>query len=78
MNMNFEEVLYYYMALMVIAIIAGITHIYWLDIPAMATAFMAITGWSPIKAWMLKRKAKATRTAAQKTLPPSGRHQSAA
>jgi len=54
-NLNFSEIMLRYAIMIVLGIIAGVTHQFWMIIPTMMVFLMAVLGYCPVKAAFQKR-----------------------
>lgn len=56
-NLKFDEIMLRYAIMMIMGIIAGVTHQFWMIIPTMFVFLEAILGWCPIKQMFTKASA---------------------
>ncbi|HPE97360.1 MAG: DUF2892 domain-containing protein [Chitinophagales bacterium] len=57
-NLNFAEIMVRYTIMMILGIIAGVTHQYWMIIVVMAVFMEAIMGFCPVKALFKRNSSK--------------------
>ena len=57
-NLDFAEIMVRYTIMIILGIIAGVTHQYWMIVIVMAVFMEAIMGFCPIKAMFTRNKAK--------------------
>lgn len=57
-NLNFAEIMFRYAIMIVIGIVAGVLHQYWMIAIVMAIFMEAIMGYCPIKAMFTKKAVK--------------------